>query len=98
MKYFHSIYVFFVIIFSLTFASGIALAEETSSIDSSTAKADTDASQEEKKSDDDKPMKGILGYTPVGIIVNAVDGATKDDDSQKELQTEEQNKTETVDE
>lgn len=97
MKFYHSIYVFFALIFSLTCASGIALAEETSSIDSSIAKADTDASQEEKKSDD-KPMKGILGYTPVGIVVNAVNGAAKDDDSQKELQTEDQNKTETVNE
>ena len=60
-------------------------------IDCSTAKADISTLEQEKKATSDKVAKGILAFTPIGLIVNAATGEDKMDKDQK-LSAEEYNK------
>ena len=64
---------------------------EYAAVDCSTAKADISTLQHEKKATSDKAAKGVLGFTPIGLIVNAATGEDKMDKDQK-LSAEEYNK------
>lgn len=61
-------------------------ADDTQKIDCSTAADYIAKLESEKKKTDDKAVGGILGYTPIGLVANAV----SDDDDKM---TDEQKKT-----
>ena len=71
--------------------AGPADADTTAAVDCSTAKADLSTLEHEKKATSDKVAKGILAFTPIGLIVNAATGEDKMDKDQK-LSAEEYNK------
>ena len=72
-------------IFSL--ASGNIWSQET---DCSTAADDIAHLKHEKKSTDERKMKGVLGILPIGLVVNAVTSGS-DHDPKKEMEINEYN-------
>lgn len=83
-----------VMTFSLLCAAGIgcnAMAEDQPAIDCSTASEDIAHLQHEKKSTDERKMKGVLGILPIGIVVNAATGGYKKADSNKQMHVDEYN-------
>ena len=58
-------------------------ADDTQKIDCSTASDDIAKLESQKKKTDDKAVGGILGYTPIGLAVNA---ASDDDDKMTDEQ------------
>ena len=70
----------------LTLGSGVALAET----DCSNAKADLSHLQSEKKSTDERTMKGVLAILPIGLVVNAA--TDKKVDPNKEMEINKYNK------
>ena len=77
---------------AVLFSMGVSQAwAEDAAVDCSTAKADISTLEHEKKATSDKVAKGILGFTPIGLIVNAATGEDKMDKDQK-LSAEEYNK------
>ncbi len=74
----------------LTFGSGSAWAEQQNPIDCSTAKDDIAHLKHEKKSTDEREMKGVLAILPIGLVVNAVHSASTSD-SPKEMEIKKYN-------
>jgi hypothetical protein len=70
----------------LTLGSSVAWAET----DCSNAKADIAHLQHEKKSTDERKVKGVLAILPIGLVVNAV-SSDDDPDSNKEMEINEYN-------
>ena len=60
-------------------------------MDCSTAKADISTLEHEKEATSKKAVKGILAFTPIGLVANAATGGDKMDKEQK-LSAEEYNK------
>jgi len=84
----------FAMTFSSLFVAGVcanALADDQSTVDCSTASQDIAHLQHEKKSTDERKMKGVLGIMPIGIAVNAVTGGYKKADPNKVMQIDEYN-------
>ena len=54
----------------LSFASGNAWSQQQNAIDCSTAKTDIIHLEHEKKSTDERVMKGVMGIMPIGLVVN----------------------------
>jgi len=80
--------------FSTFFIAGICVnvsADDQSAIDCSTASADIAHLQHEKKSTDERKMKGVFGIMPIGIVVNAATGGYKKADPNKTMQIDEYN-------
>jgi len=79
----------------ISLASVSAWAEEELtppvSADCSTAEADIATLNSEKKSIDERKMKGIMGVLPIGLVVNAADSAIKDESPEK-MEIDEYNK------
>ena len=85
---------FLTITFSSLFLAGIcsnALADDQSAIDCSKASEDIAHLQHEKKSTDERKMKGVLGVMPIGIVVNAATGGYKKADPNKKMHVDEYN-------
>ena len=72
-------------------STGPADADTSKPVDCSTAQADISTLENEKKATSDKAMGGVLGFTPIGLVANAVTGGDKMDTEQK-LSAEEYNK------
>jgi hypothetical protein len=73
----------------LTLGSGIVFAET----DCSNAKADLSHLQHEKKSTDERTVKGVLAILPIGLVVNAAtSGGDKEADPNQEMEIKEYNK------
>lgn len=85
----------FAITLSSLFAAGLcvnASADSHSSpVDCSTASQDIAHLQHEKKSTDERKMKGVFGIMPIGIVVNATTGGYKKADPNKQMQIDEYN-------
>ena len=64
---------------SITLASGIAWSQEPYKTDCSNAKEDIAHLKHEKKSTDERAVKGVMGILPIGLVVNAVGSSTKHD-------------------
>jgi hypothetical protein len=60
-----------------------ASADDQSTVDCSTASADIAHLQHEKKSTDERKMRGVFGIMPIGIVVNAATGGYKKGGSQQ---------------
>jgi hypothetical protein len=71
----------------LTLGSSVVLAET----DCSNAKADIAHLQHEKKSTDERTMKGVFAILPIGLVVNAATSGEKADPN-KEMEINEYNK------
>jgi hypothetical protein len=71
---------------TLTLGSSLAWAE----VDCSNAKADIAHLEHEKKSTDERKVKGVLAILPIGLVVNAV-SSDDDPDSNKEMEINEYN-------
>jgi len=75
---------------SLLFLScASAWSEQQSTTDCATAKEDIANLQHEKKSTDERKVKGVLAITPIGLVTNAV--TSGDHDKNKEMQIDEYN-------
>ena len=72
---------------TLSFASGNTWSQET---DCSTAADDIAHLKHEKKSTDERKMKGVMGILPIGLVVNAVSSGS-DHDPKKEMEINEYN-------
>jgi hypothetical protein len=59
--------------------SATGVAAQSKSIDCSSAKEDIAHLQHEKKSTDERKMKGVLAIMPIGIAINAVSSASSSD-------------------
>lgn len=84
----------FALTFSSLFAVGIcanASADDQATVDCSTASDDIAHLQHEKKSTDERKMKGVFGIMPIGIVVNAATGGYKKADPNKTMQVDEYN-------
>jgi len=80
--------------FSSLFVAGVcadASADDAKAIDCSTASEDIAHLQHEKKSTDERKMKGILGIMPIGIVVNAATGGYKKADPNEKMHVDEYN-------
>jgi hypothetical protein len=67
---------------TLTFGSSLAWAEA----DCSNAKADIAHLEHEKKSTDERKVKGVLAILPIGLVVNAVsDDGESDPEEEMEI-------------
>ena len=80
--------------FSSLFVAGVcadAVADDAEAIDCSTASEDIAHLQHEKKSTDERKMKGVLGVLPIGIVVNAATGGYKKADPNKQMHVDEYN-------
>ena len=66
-------------------------ADNQSAIDCGTASEDIAHLQHEKKSTDERKMKGVLGVLPIGIVVNAATGGYKKADPNKQMHVDEYN-------
>ena len=80
--------------FSSLFVAGMganAWADDQASVDCSTAQQDISHLQHEKKSTDERKMKGVFAIMPIGIVVNAVSGGDKKMDPIKKMQIDEYN-------
>ena len=71
--------------------TGPADADTSAPVDCSTAKEDISTLEHEKEATSDKAVKGILAFTPIGLIANVATGGDKMDEEQK-LSAEEYNK------
>ena len=71
--------------------AGPADADTSAPVDCSTAKDDISTLQHEKEATSKKAVKGILAFTPIGLVANAATGGDKMDKEQK-LSAEEYNK------
>ena len=60
-------------------------------VNCSTAKDDISTLEHEKKATSEKTVKGILAFTPIGLVANAATGGDKMDEEQK-MNAEEYNK------
>ena len=76
----------------LMLASGLTWADQHSSTDCSNAKSDLSHLQHEKKSTDERKMKGVLAITPIGLVVNAATSGGDKTDPNKEMEINEYNK------
>ena len=76
----------------LTLASGLTWADQHGSTDCSNAKSDLSHLQHEKKSTDERTMKGVLAILPIGLVVNAATSGDKKIDPNKEMEINEYNK------
>lgn len=70
---------------------GVSSADDQSAVDCSTASEDIAHLQHEKKSTDERKMKGVFGVMPIGIVVNAATGGYKKADPNKQMQVDEYN-------
>jgi hypothetical protein len=73
----------------LALSSPLAWAEHPNQGDCSHAQEDIAHLQHEKKSTDERKMKGVLAITPLGLVVNATSG--DDTDSSKAMEINEYN-------
>jgi len=73
----------------LTFGSASAWAEQANSTDCSTAAADIAHLEHEKKSTDERKVKGVLAITPIGLVTNAL--TSGEHNSNKEMEINEYN-------
>jgi len=71
--------------------SGACSADQQSSVDCSTAQQDISHLQHEKKSTDERKMKGVFAIMPIGIVVNVATGGDKKMDPNKKMQIDEYN-------
>jgi len=65
------------------------VAAQSQSVDCATAKEDIAHLEHEKKSTDERKMKGVMSILPIGIAINAVSSATSSND---EMDIDEYNK------
>lgn len=72
---------------ALTFSSPVVW----SATDCSSAKSDVAHLQHEKKSTDERKVKGVLAILPIGLVVNAASSGEKTDPN-KEMEINEYNK------
>lgn len=63
---------------------------DSGSVDCSTAQADLDHLKHEKKSTDERAVKGVMSILPIGLAINAISSAEKHDDK-KEMDIKEYN-------
>jgi len=73
----------------LTLGSASVWSQEQKPIDCSTASDDITHLQHEKKSVDDRKVKGVLAITPIGLVTNAV--TSGEHDKSKEMEINEYN-------
>ncbi len=78
----------FVILFSLVSSN---VWSQQNSTDCSTAKEDIAHLQHEKKSTDERTVKGVMSIMPIGLVVNVATSATKHPDANKEMEIKEYN-------
>jgi hypothetical protein len=71
--------------------AGPADADTNAPVDCSTAKEDISTLEHEKQATSDKKVKGILSFTPIGLVANVATGGDKMDEETK-LSHEEYNK------
>jgi hypothetical protein len=84
----------FTMIFSSIFVASAtvnAATDDETGVDCSTASEDIAHLQHEKKSTDERKMKGVFGIMPIGIVVNAATGGYKKADPNKTMQIDEYN-------
>ena len=81
---------FVVPVFLFSMSTSIVQAEKAA-VDCSTAKNDLSHLQHEKKSTDERKVKGVLSILPIGIVINAVTSDEKKNESQ-EMHIDEYNK------
>jgi len=74
----------------LALSSGIAWSEQNP-VDCSTAKEDLAHLKHEKKSTDEREVKGVLSILPIGLAINAVHSASTKE-TPKEMEIKEYNK------
>ena len=72
----------------LSFASGNAWSQQ---YDCSTAKEDISHLKHEKKSTDERKVKGVMSILPIGLVINAASSATAKHDPNKEMEINEYN-------
>ena len=82
-----------------SFASVNTWSQQQNAVDCSTADADIVHLEHEKKSTDERAIKGVMGIMPIGLVINEASHLSKGD-SKKEMEINEYNKkiTERIDE
>ena len=75
----------------LSIASGTAWSEQQNTPDCSTAKDDIAHLKHEKKSTDERKVKGVMGILPIGLVINAATSGSEHDPN-KEMEINEYNK------
>lgn len=70
-------------------STGVAAQQQA--VDCSTAKADIAHLEHEKKSTDERKIKGVMSIMPIGLAINAVSSAA-DSSSPKEMKIDDYNK------
>lgn len=73
-------------------ASASVWSQQQNSTDCSTAKEDIAHLQHEKKSTDERSVKGVLGILPIGLVINAASSGSEKHDPKKEMEINEYNK------
>ena len=71
---------------------GVSSADDQAPVDCSTAQQDIAHLQHEKKSTDERKMKGVFAIMPIGLVVNAVSSAGDKKDPNTEMHVDEYNK------
>jgi len=69
----------------LTLGSANAWSEQQNSADCSTAADDISHLKHEKKSTDERKIKGVLSITPIGLVTNAVTSGEHDKNKEMEI-------------
>ena len=72
----------------LSFASAAVWSQQ---YDCSTAKEDISHLKHEKKSTDERAVKGVMSILPIGLVINAASSATAKHDPNKEMEINEYN-------
>ncbi len=62
-----------------TIASGVVWSQQPYKTDCSNAKEDVAHLKHEKKSTDERAVKGVMSILPIGLVINAVSSGTKHD-------------------
>ena len=72
-------------------ALGAPASAQEGQVDCSTAEEDIARLEDEKKSTDERKVKGVMSIMPIGIAINAVSSAGSDTDKDKEMHVDEYN-------
>ncbi len=70
----------------LSLASGSVWSQQQNATDCSTAQEDIAHLKHEKKSTDERKVKGVMGILPIGLVINAATSGESKHDPKKEME------------
>jgi len=86
----HNFFNYALTIAIVSFTAGNAWSQQTET-DCSNAQEDINHLKHEKKSTDERAVKGVMGILPIGLVVNAATSGSEHHDPKKEMEINEYN-------